>query len=107
MRKMKSIKKKLLVISYLQKTEIEISRFKGLGEMPASQLKETTMCPEKRNLLKITIPSSHALEAQSINTNPKSRADVDRTVETLMGKKPELRFSYLQENARFVTSLDV
>ena len=89
------------------KTKIEISRFKGLGEMPASQLKETTMCPEKRNLLKITIPSSHAVEAQSINTNPKSRADVDRTVETLMGKKPELRFSYLQENARFVTSLDV
>ena len=89
------------------KTKIEISRFKGLVEMPASQLKETTMCPEKRNLLKITIPSSHAVEAQSINTNPKSRADVDRTVETLMGKKPELRFSYLQENARFVTSLDV
>ena len=89
------------------KTKIDISRFKGLGEMPASQLKETTMCPEKRNLLKITIPSSRALEAHSINTNPKSRADVDRTVETLMGKKPELRFSYLQENARFVTSLDV
>ena len=61
------------------------------------------------NITRTTLESLSAVlgGAQSIHTNPKSRADVDRTVETLMGKKPELRFSYLQENARFVTSLDV
>ena len=89
------------------KTKIEISRFKGLGEMPASQLKETTMCPEKRNLLKVTVPSLDSLETNSIRSSPMTRLEVDKTVDTLMGKKPELRFAYLQENAKFVTSIDV
>ena len=89
------------------KTKIEISRFKGLGEMPASQLKETTMCPEKRNLLKVTVPSLDSLETNSIRSRPMTRLEVDKTVDTLMGKKPELRFAYLQENAKFVTSIDV
>ena len=89
------------------KTKIEISRFKGLGEMPASQLKETTMCPEKRNLLKVTVPSLDSLETNSIGSRPMTRLEVDKTVDTLMGKKPELRFAYLQENAKFVTSIDV
>ena len=89
------------------KTKIEISRFKGLGEMPASQLKETTMCPEKRNLLKITVPNLGCLETNSMKSKPMTRLEVDKTVDTLMGKKPELRFAYLQENAKFVTSIDV
>ena len=89
------------------KTKIEISRFKGLGEMPASQLKETTMCPEKRNLLKITVPNLDCLETNSMKSKPMTRLEVDKTVDTLMGKKPELRFAYLQENAKFVTSIDV
>ena len=89
------------------KTKIEISRFKGLGEMPASQLKETTMCPEKRNLLKITVPNLDCLETNSMKSKPMTRLEVDKTVEKLMGKKPELRFAYLQENAKFVTSIDV
>ena len=89
------------------KTKIEISRFKGLGEMPASQLKETTMCPEKRNLLKVTVPSLDSLETNSMRSRPMTRLEVDKTVDTLMGKKPELRFAYLQKNAKFVTSIDV
>ena len=89
------------------KTKIEISRFKGLGEMPASQLKETTMCPEKRNLLKITVPNLDCLDTNSMKSKPMTRLEVDKTVDTLMGKKPELRFAYLQENAKFVTSIDV
>ena len=89
------------------KTKIEISRFKGLGEMPASQLKETTMCPEKRNLLKITVPNLDCLETNSMKSKPMTRLEVDKTVDTLMGKKPELRFAYLQENAKFVTSIDI
>ncbi|MAI14683.1 MAG: DNA topoisomerase IV subunit B [Rhodospirillaceae bacterium] len=89
------------------KTKIEISRFKGLGEMPASQLKETTMCPEKRNLLKITVPNLDCLETNSTTSKPMTRLEVDKTVDTLMGKKPELRFAYLQENAKFVTSIDI
>ena len=89
------------------KIKIEISRFKGLGEMPASQLKETTMCPEKRNLLKITVPNLDCLDTNSMKSKPMTRLEVDKTVDTLMGKKPELRFAYLQENAKFVTSIDV
>ncbi len=89
------------------KTKIEISRFKGLGEMPASQLKETTMCPEKRNLLKITVPNLDSLESHPTRSKLMTRLEVDKTVDTLMGKKPELRFAYLQENAKFVTSIDV
>ena len=89
------------------KTKIEISRFKGLGEMPASQLKETTMCPEKRNLLKITVPNLDCLETNSMKSKPMTRLEVDKTVDTLMGKKPELRFAYLQKNAKFVTSIDI
>ena len=89
------------------KTKIEISRFKGLGEMPASQLKETTMCPEKRNLLKITVPNLDCLETNSMKSKPMTRLEVDKTVDTLMGKKPELRFEYLQENAKFVTCIDI
>ncbi|MFL5110076.1 MAG: DNA topoisomerase IV subunit B [Microvirga sp.] len=65
----------------------EIGRFKGLGEMMASQLKETTMDPAVRTLAKITLP--------------RSEEAVEALVETLMGRKPELRFRFIQENAEF------
>jgi topoisomerase-4 subunit B len=72
----------------------EISRFKGLGEMMPSQLKETTMDPRKRTLARVTLPESE--EA------------VEALVETLMGRKPELRFRFIQENAQFaVEDIDV
>jgi topoisomerase IV subunit B len=78
--------------------KVEISRFKGLGEMPPSQLKETTMDPKRRTLLRVTVP--HAHDAADV-------ADTERRVESLMGRKPELRLAFIQENAKFATELDV
>jgi topoisomerase-4 subunit B len=74
--------------------KIEVSRFKGLGEMPPSALKETTMDPAKRTLLKVV-----AL--------PEERARTNELVESLMGRKPELRFQFIQERARTVSVEDV
>ncbi len=68
--------------------KVEISRFKGLGEMMASQLKETTMDPKKRTLLRVNV-----MEDERNNT--------DKSVERLMGNKPELRFEFIQERAEF------
>jgi topoisomerase IV subunit B len=74
------------------KGKIEVSRFKGLGEMMAAQLKETTMDPRKRTLLKIVIESE-------------DREETADCVERLMGNKPEARFAFIQENAAFATEL--
>jgi topoisomerase-4 subunit B len=72
----------------------EISRFKGLGEMMPAQLKETTMDPAKRTLARVTLP--------------RAEESVEDLVETLMGRKPELRFRFIQENAEFAAEdLDV
>ena len=75
-------------------SKVEVSRFKGLGEMPAAALKETTMDPARRTLLKVV----SATEDQ----------DTTRTlVESLMGRRPELRFHFIQDRARTVEELDV
>ncbi|MCR5880559.1 DNA topoisomerase IV subunit B [Phenylobacterium sp. J367] len=72
----------------------DISRFKGLGEMMPAQLKETTMDPSKRILAKVTLP--------------RAEESVESLVEALMGRKPELRFRFIQENAEFAAAdLDV
>ena len=68
--------------------KVEVSRFKGLGEMMAAQLKETTMDPKRRTLLQVKI-----IEAD--------RKDTEKSVERLMGNKPELRFEFIQERAEF------
>ena len=99
-------KTELIENHFNNRGKIEISRFKGLGEMPASQLKETTMNPENRNLLKITIPSQNP-ESFEYAYNSEEKQHLKSTVETLMGKKPELRFAYIQQNAKFVSELDV
>ncbi len=72
--------------------KVEISRFKGLGEMNPKQLKETTMDPKNRRLIKVT----NSLEHQANNL-----------IQDLMGKSPEKRFKFIQENARFADDLDV
>ncbi len=77
-----------------------ISRFKGLGEMPPTQLKETTMSPKTRKLLRVTIPKKDIIEADK-------RREVDSLVNILMGKKPELRFKYIQENACNINDFDI
>ncbi|WP_028958283.1 DNA topoisomerase IV subunit B [Sulfitobacter sp. 20_GPM-1509m] len=74
--------------------KIDVSRFKGLGEMDAKDLKDTTMNPATRKLIRVTIDEDE----------PGQTGDL---VERLMGKKPELRFEYIQDNARFVEELDV
>ena len=76
------------------KGKIDVSRFKGLGEMDAKDLKETTMDPSSRQLIRVTIDEDEPGETGDL-------------VERLMGKKPEKRFEYIQENARFVEELDV
>ena len=68
--------------------KVEVSRFKGLGEMMAAQLKETTMRPGHRTLLQVHIPSDDIKNTENL-------------FERLMGKKPELRFQFIQENAEF------
>ena len=74
--------------------KVEISRFKGLGEMPPSALKETTMNPTTRTLLKVMAA-------------PEERARTNDLVESLMGRRPELRFQFIQENARNVAEIDI
>ncbi|ADE85822.1 DNA topoisomerase IV subunit B [Rhodobacter capsulatus] len=74
--------------------KIDVQRFKGLGEMDAKDLKDTTMNPATRKLIRVTIDDEFA-------------GETDDLVERLMGKKPELRFQYITENARFVEELDV
>jgi topoisomerase IV subunit B len=76
------------------KGKIDVQRFKGLGEMDAKDLKDTTMNPLTRKLIRVTIDEDEPGETGDL-------------VERLMGKKPELRFQYIQENARFVEELDV
>jgi topoisomerase-4 subunit B len=83
------------------RAKVEISRFKGLGEMPASQLKETTMDPNKRTLLRVTLPGLAASEEAAPEHSTAG------LVERLMGRNPEPRFQFIQQNARYARDLDV
>ena len=74
--------------------KVEVSRFKGLGEMPPAQLRETTMDPTRRTLLKVVAA-------------PEERAATADLVESLMGRRPELRFQFIQEHAKSVEEVDV
>ncbi|MCX8226434.1 MAG: DNA topoisomerase IV subunit B, partial [Sulfitobacter sp.] len=71
------------------KGKIDLQRFKGLGEMDAKDLKETTMDPSSRKLIRVTVQEDIPGETSDL-------------VERLMGKKPELRYQYIQDNAQFV-----
>jgi topoisomerase-4 subunit B len=79
-------KERLIRREFKANQKVEVSRFKGLGEMPPASLKETTMDPRKRTLLKVVLP-------------PEERARTADLIEALMGRKPELRFKFIQENA--------
>ncbi|WP_336277008.1 DNA topoisomerase IV subunit B [Bartonella sp. CB178] len=89
-----SHKDELLKTEFTKRAKIEIGRFKGLGEMRAEQLKETTMNPQKRTLLRISIDSIKMKETKD-------------TVENLMGTKPEARFQFIQENSSFASNINI
>ena len=79
------------------KGKVEVSRFKGLGEMPAAQLRSTTMDPATRTLWRVELPTDDLDGGPSAAT----------LVEHLMGRKPELRLRFIQENAMQVKDLDI
>jgi topoisomerase-4 subunit B len=89
-------KAELLKKEFAANAKVEIGRFKGLGEMMAAQLKETTMDPKKRTLLRVVLLAE-------------DREDTADAVERLMGTKAEARFAFIQEKAEFATEelLDV
>ncbi len=87
-------KDRLMRTVFSGRGKVEVSRFKGLGEMTAPQLKETTMDPRKRTMLRVEIAEGEDLVTSDI-------------VEQLMGNKPEGRFRFIQENAEFVRDLDI
>ena len=94
-------KDRLLKTAFKNAKNVDISRFKGLGEMPPHQLKETTMDPQKRTLLRVMIPHK-ATEEEAEEVDYTSQI-----VERLMGTKPEYRFQFIQEHAKFVENLDI
>jgi topoisomerase-4 subunit B len=84
----------ILKREFASNAKVEISRFKGLGEMNASQLKETTMNPKQRLLLRVEIGEG-------------DRNAITEAVSALMGSKPEARFRFIQDRAAFAKDLDI
>lgn len=87
-------KDQLLETEFTGRGKIELGRFKGLGEMMASQLKDTTMNPKTRKMIRITIDDDNLPSTEAL-------------VETLMGKRADLRFQYIQDHAQFIDELDI
>ncbi|MBV8888054.1 MAG: DNA topoisomerase IV subunit B [Alphaproteobacteria bacterium] len=98
-------REELLGTAFNGRGKVEISRFKGLGEMPARYLKATTMDPAQRTLLRVTLPAK--ADPAAMEAPGDAFARTCALVETLMGRRPELRFHYIQQNARFARDLDV
>jgi len=98
-------KDKLMKTAFKGKKKVDISRFKGLGEMPAKQLKETTMDPSKRNLLRILLPEDEL--SDDAFKKAKTEGSTSDIIERLMGKRPEARFQFIQENAQFARDIDI
>ncbi|MGN0929661.1 MAG: DNA topoisomerase IV subunit B [Alphaproteobacteria bacterium] len=89
-----------IIAKHFKGKKVEINRFKGLGEMMPSQLKETTMDPKSRVLLKIEIPPKTEEGFEDLK-------ETKTLVANLMGKNPEYRFRFIQEGAKFTTDLDI
>ena len=88
----------LIASEFKNSEKVEIGRFKGLGEMNASQLKETTMDPKSRTLARITLPDS---------MDELTEMKPAELIDTLMGRKAEHRFKFIQDNAQFASELDI
>ncbi len=93
----------LLKTVFKAKKKVDTSRFKGLGEMPAAQLKETTMDMSKRTLLRVVLPEVE----KSTDAFKKAEGGTAQLIDRLMGKNPEARFEFIQENAKFVQDIDI
>jgi topoisomerase-4 subunit B len=89
-------KEALLKTEFHANAKVEVGRFKGLGEMMAAQLKETTMDRKTRTLLRVVLVADE-------------QKNTEKSVERLMGTKPEARFAFIQERAEFTNedALDV
>jgi topoisomerase IV subunit B len=98
-------REELLRVAFNGRGKVEVSRFKGLGEMPARYLKATTMDAAQRTVLRVTLPPK--ADPAAIELPAEEFARTQKLVETLMGRRPELRFEYIQKNARFARDLDV
>jgi topoisomerase-4 subunit B len=94
-------KDELMTTIFSGRGKVDISRFKGLGEMMPAQLRETTMDPARRSLLRVVVA------ANDINDEQSEIRETETLVESLMGRKAELRFQFIQENARFARDVDV
>lgn len=90
----------LLQTTFSGRGKVDISRFKGLGEMMPAQLRDTTMHPQKRSLLRVVVASNQNDDLEAIK-------ETETLVESLMGRKPELRFQFIQENAKFARDVDI
>jgi topoisomerase IV subunit B len=84
----------LIATEFSGRGKIDVQRFKGLGEMNSGELKETTMNKAKRRLLRVGI-------------SEEAKPGMAKTVNDLMGSKPEARFKFIQEHAEFVKDLDI
>lgn len=93
-------KEELMKTEFSSRGKIDISRFKGLGEMMPAQLRETTMNPATRSLLRVVV-------AKNAEDSQEEIRETEILVESLMGRKAELRFQFIQENARFARDVDV
>lgn len=109
-------KDELMETTFKGKKKVDVSRFKGLGEMPAKQLKETTMDPKTRILLRVSLPDAKAAlgltedlinEAELAGENGEETQGIDALVEQLMGRNAEARFRFIQDNAEFVEDIDI
>jgi len=87
-------RQELMRSEFAANAKVEVNRFKGLGEMNAEQLKETTMHPAKRTLLKVEVDAG-------------DKVAISEAVSALMGSKPEARFRFIQERAAFAKDLDI
>lgn len=94
-------KKRLMAKEFKGNQKVEVSRFKGLGEMNWKHLKETTMDPASRSLLRVSLPQDQGLEST------KTSLPIEVFIENLMGRKPEKRFEFIQQNAQFVNDIDI
>ncbi len=115
-------KDELLKTEFKGRQNVEVGRFKGLGEMMPKQLKETTMDPNTRTLIRVTVPEAQAILDMTALTNDEdidnnvfepvlkpsgSKEQLDDLIDRLMGKSAESRYQFIQDNAEFVEEIDV